>query len=221
MKKVLIFRGGWDGHHPIQVSELFREVLEKEGFEVTISDQMDPLGDVDYLKSLDMIIPIWTMGTIDHRYVCNISEAVESGVALCGCHGGMCDAFREDVDWQFMTGSQWVSHPGGDGIVYQVNLVPDTYFTRGLSDFTVASEQYYIHVDPANRVYATTTFPVYDGPHAANGPVAVPVVYTRLWGKGRIFYTSLGHTEEVFLKAPEALEIMRRGFIWATGGAEA
>ena len=216
MKKALIFRGGWDGHHPNQVSELFKEILENEGFSVEISDTQEVLGDLQYLKSLDLIIPLWTMGDIDGQYSRNVCDAVESGVALCGCHGGMCDAFRNNVDWQFLTGGQWVAHPGNDGVQYTVNLKPDTYFTKGLNDFTVVSEQYYMHIDPAVKVYATTDFPVVEGPHSANGKVAMPVVYTKLWGKGRIFYTSLGHTEEVFVKSPEAKEIMRRGFLWAT-----
>lgn len=215
MKKALIFRGGWDGHHPVQVSEVFKEILEKEGFRVEIHDDMTILDDLDYLKSLDLIIPIWTMGEIEHSRTKNVCAAVESGVALAGCHGGMCDSFRNDVDWQFLTGAQWVAHPGNAGITYTVNLEPDTYFTKGLEDFEITSEQYYIHIDPAVKVYATTTFPVFDGPHAANGAVKVPVVFTKLWGKGRVFYSSLGHTEEAF-DIPAAKEMMRRGFLWAT-----
>ncbi len=221
MKHALIFRGGWDGHHPVEVSQLIKGLLEAEGFEVAVSDDMEPLDQAEYLKTLDLIVPIWTMGSIADRYVRNICSAVESGVGLCGCHGGMCDSFRDNVDWQFLTGSQWVAHPGGDGVKYKVNLVPDTYFTKGLEDFYVSSEQYYIHVDPAVKVYATTVFPVVDGPFAANGKVAVPVVYTKYWGKGRVFYTSLGHTEKVFEQAPEAKEILRRGLLWAAGSAEA
>lgn len=214
MKKALIFRGGWDGHHPVEVSEVFRDILEKEQFSVEIHDDMAILDDAAYLKTLDLIVPVWTMGEIVPQRRLNISEAVESGVALAGCHGGMCDAFRNDVDWQFLTGAQWVSHPGGDTVTYTVNLEPDTYFTRGLSDFEIQSEQYYLHVDPAVKVYATTTFPVFDGPHAANGPVKMPVLFTKLWGKGRVFYLSLGHTEASFA-IPAVREMMRRGFLWA------
>ena len=126
----------------------------------------------------------------------------------------MCDAFRMDTEWQFMTGSQWVAHPGNDGTPYMVNLIPGNEFTEGLQDFKVESEQYYIHVDPCVKVYATTTFPVADGPHVTNGEVKVPVVYTKMWGKGRVFYNSLGHTYKVF-DIPEARELMTRGLLWA------
>ena len=44
---------------------------------------------------------------------------------------------------------------------------------------------------------ATTRFPVADGPHAPNGPVEMPVLWTKLYGKGRVFYDALGHTAKV------------------------
>lgn len=164
---------------------------------------------------LSLLIPIWTMGEIKPEYVANVSEAIAGGVGLAGCHGGMCDAFRNNTEWQFMTGSQWVAHPGNDGTEYRVNICEGSSdIVKGLSDFTVKSEQYYIHVDPAVKVLAQTRFPVADGPHASNGEVYVPVVYTKLWGKGRVFYNSLGHVANVF-DIYEAKELMRRGFVWA------
>ena len=215
MKKALIFYGGWEGHHPSEVSQLFADMLISEDFEVTRTDNMDILDDAAELKKLNVIIPVWTMGEISKQRVKNICDAVESGVGLCGCHGGMCDAFRSNTTWQFLTGSQWVAHPGNDGVEYEVKLDKESYFTRGLEDFSLVSEQYYMHVDPSVKVYAVTEFPVFDGPHSANGKTVMPVVYTKMWGKGRIFYTSLGHTEKVF-EIQQAKEIMRRGLIWAS-----
>jgi type 1 glutamine amidotransferase len=52
------------------------------------------------------------------------------------------------------------------------------------------------------------------GPHSANGPVQMPVVYTKLWGKGRVFYCSLGHVDKIF-EIPQVAELTRRGFLWA------
>jgi type 1 glutamine amidotransferase len=214
-KKALIVWGGWDGHEPKQVGEIFANILKEEEFEVEISDTLDSFNDKQRLMELNLIIPIWTMGEIKGEYVANISEAVASGVGMVGCHGGMCDAFRNDTEWQFITGSQWVSHPGG-GVEYRVNICKSASspIIEGLNDFNVYSEQYYIHVDPAVNVLATTTFPVFDGPHAANGDVKVPVVYTKRWGKGKIFYSTLGHVANVF-DIYEAKELMHRGFIWA------
>jgi uncharacterized protein len=214
MKRALIFQGGWAGHEPVQVSEVFKNILADGGFEVELYDNLDCLADKDKLLSYDLIVPVWTMGTIDGQYVRNICDAVAEGTGLAGCHGGMCDSFRDNVDWQFMTGSQWVAHPGNDGVEYAVHISKDDYFTEGLKDFTVSSEQYYLHVDPAVKVYATTTFPVIDGPHATNGTVEMPVVYTKMWGKGKVFYNSLGHHADIF-DIPEAFEMMKRGLLWA------
>ncbi len=216
IKKALIVWGGWDGHEPRQVGEIFASILKEEGFEVEVSNSLDSFGDLDKLMNLSLIIPVWTMSEIKNDYVENVSKALQAGVGMAGCHGGMCDAFRNSTQWQFITGSQWVSHPGNDGTPYRVNIrkSSDSVIIKDMEDFDVKSEQYYIHVDPAVTVLATTRFPVVDGPHAANGEVDVPVVYTKRWGKGRVFYNSLGHVANVF-DIPEARELMRRGFLWA------
>ncbi|MBR6683431.1 MAG: ThuA domain-containing protein, partial [Firmicutes bacterium] len=140
---------------------------------------------------------------------------------LAGCHGGMCDAFRMDTEWQFMTGGQWVSHPGGDGIDYMVNIRHGSSpITQGLEDFPVCSEHYYLHVDPAIEVLATTRFPVVNYYHSSNKPIDMPVAWTKFWGNGRVFYNSLGHHDDVFDKSPNAQELMKRGMIWAAEGKD-
>jgi len=215
MKKALLVQGGWDGHDPVGVSMLFKEILETEGFSVQIHDSLNPFADPVLLSGVDLIVPIWTMGKIEEQSCRNVLAAVEGGAGIAGCHGGMCDAFRDTTEWQFMTGGQWVAHPGNDGVEYRVRIKRGSSpITEGIADFDVRTEQYYLHVDPAVDVLATTRFPVADGPHAANGEVDMPVVWTKRWGRGKVFYNSLGHQAGVF-GAPEARELMRRGFLWA------
>jgi len=213
-RNALIVWGGWDGHEPEAVAALFRDLLESEGFGVAVETSLDAFKDRARLLNLDLIVPVWTMGSITGDQLAPLVEAVTSGVGLAGCHGGMCDAFRDAPDYQFMTGGQWVAHPGNDGVTYKVRITGDHWITQGMPDFDVTSEQYYLHVDPSNTVLAVTRFPVADGPHAPNGPFDMPVVWTRMHGQGRVFYTSLGHTAAV-LKQPEPLEICRRGLLWA------
>lgn len=221
MKNVLIIQGGWQGHEPAPVAQRFARMLEKHGYSVTVSDTQEPLADAESLKALDLIVMSWTMGEIDHKYVENISRAVAAGTGLAGCHGGLCDAFRQDTDWQFMTGGQWVAHPGNDGTRYTVNVRRGSSpLVEGIEDFEVCSEQYYLHVDPAIEVLATTRFPVAVGPHCANKPVDMPVVWTKYWGCGRVFYNSLGHHDDVFDAAPEAALLMERGLVWAAEGRQ-
>lgn len=221
MKKALIFRGGWDGHEPNLTSVRFAAMLEKNGIQAEIYDGVECLADLDKLLEYDLIVACFTMGSIPHEYVANVSMAVGKGVGLAGCHGGMCDAFRQDTEWQFMTGGQWVSHPGGDGVEYTVNICHGTSpITEGLTDFPVCSEHYYLHVDPSIEVLATTRFPLINYYHAANKPVDMPVTWTKFWGLGRVFYTSLGHHDDVFDKSPNAAIMMERGMVWAAQGKE-
>ena len=213
--KALVVWGGWMGHEPDQVAEIFAGALRENGFEVEVSDTLDAFLDEEKLRGLDLIVPIWTMDEIKKEQRNPVMAVVESGVGLAGCHGGMCDAFRQDVEWQFMTGGQWVAHPGGADVTYGVKVTDREHvITEGLEDFEVTSEQYYVHVDPANHVLATTRFPTVDGPHAANGPVDVPVAWTRMWGKGRVFYSSLGHVAGTARQA-EVLRLQTRGMLWA------
>lgn len=221
MKKALIFQGGWDGHQPKLVSARFGRILEEHGFGVEIYNHLDCLQDREKLAEYDLIVPCWTGGTIPHEYVQNVSYAVGKGTGLAGCHGGMCDSFREDTEWHFITGGQWVSHPGGDGQEYTVNICHGSSpLIEGLEDFKVCSEHYYLHVDPAIEVLATTRFPLVHYYHISNKPVDMPVVWTKYWGNGRVFYNSLGHQDEVFEKSPTAQELMRRGMLWAAEGKQ-
>lgn len=214
-KRALVVWGGWEGHEPAAIAEYFASLLRNESFDVVTETTLDAFSDLDRLLEMDLIIPVWTMGRITGEQLNPLLEAVRRGVGLAGCHGGMCDAFRDAPDYQFMTGGQWVAHPGNDGVTYQVRITDSEHpITRGLPDFTVTSEHYYLHVDPSNRVLAVTPMPVADGPHATNGPFEMPVTWTRMYGQGRIFYTSLGHQADV-LAEPTAAEMCRRGVLWA------
>lgn len=216
-KSALIVWGGWSGHEPEQVADLFKSILEAEGFGVTVSDTLETFADADLVTSQNLLVPVWTMSELSNEQFAPIQKAVsELGVGIAGCHGGMCDAFRAHTEWQFMTGSQWVSHPGNDGVKYTVNISNhDHEITRGLPDFEVVSEQYYLHVDPGVKVLAICDFPTpgVEGPHTDN-PCKMPQVYTKMYGKGRVFYNALGHQRSV-LEAEVPRELMRRGFLWA------
>ncbi|MFO7611245.1 MAG: ThuA domain-containing protein [Clostridia bacterium] len=220
MKNAVIVKGGWDGHQPNQVAEVFERMLLDEGFTVDIHDNLGAFDDLDYLKRSALIVPIWTMGTIEAGQVKNVMEAVAGGTGMAGCHGGMCDAFRNSTEWQFLTGGQWVSHPGGDSVSYRVNITNNSSpITLGINDFTVVSEQYYVHIDPCIEVLATTRFPSVVWYNSTNGEVDVPVMWTKRWGHGRVFYSSLGHHADVF-DIPGAYETMKNGMMWVAKGRE-
>jgi len=213
MKKALVVWGGWDGHEPKQCADLFAPVLKDLGFDVEVSTTMDIYADEKKINAFELVVPIWTMGTITPQQEMGLLKAVLGGVGIAGWHGGMGDSFRNNTNYQWMVGGQWVAHP--DGILeYEVNIVNHKDpITKGIKDFKITSEQYYMHVDPSNEVLATTTFQSKNFPWV-DGCI-MPVVWKRMWGKGRVFYSSLGHVAKDF-EIPEVLEIQERGMLWAS-----
>jgi type 1 glutamine amidotransferase len=218
MTTALVLCGGWEGHRPAEVGRLLASLLEGEGARVDLAFDLDALLDAERLARADVVVPVWTMGRIGNDQLAALLAAVEGGTGLAGCHA-MADAFREATDYQFATGGQFVAHPGGDRTEYVVRIVDREHeITRGLDDFAVRSEQYYLHVDPANHLLAATRFPVADGPHVPNGPVDMPAAWTRRHGRGRVFYSSVGHDPDV-LAAPAPSTLVRRGILWAAASA--
>ena len=209
--KALIVWGGWHGHEPEKCAGIVANMLEGNGFEVQVASTTRAFADPG-LSDLSLIVPIYTMSKIEKDECANLTAAVQSGVGLAGFHGGMCDAFRDAVDYQFMTGGQWVAHPGNI-IDFRVNVTrPDDPVMAGLKDFDFRSEQYYMHVDPSNQVLATTTF---SGAHAPwTQGVVMPVVWKRQHGLGRVFYSALGHVAAEF-QVPEMATLFERGMLWA------
>lgn len=214
MKSALMVWGGWDGHEPKQCVDVFHPFLEAQGFEVEVADTMDVYLDEEKMSGLRLVVPCWTMGQITREQAQGLISAVKSGVGIAGWHGGMGDSFRDNVGYQFMVGGQWVSHPGGI-VEYDVNITNhDDPITAGLSDFRMKSEQYYLHVDPGNEVLATTTFSGENGGMDWIKGCVMPAVWKRMYGKGRVFYSSLGHVAKDF-EVVEARTIVERGMMWA------
>ena len=211
MRKALIAWGGWEGHEPEAGAARVAALLVEDGFEVTTVNGAGAFAD-PALSGYSLIVPILTMSQIDKAALANLLAAVEGGVGLGGYHGGMADAFRGEPAYQFMVGGQWVAHPG-DVIDYRVEVTrPDDPVMAGIASFPYRSEQYYLHVDPRVEVLATTRF---TGEHAPwiDGAV-VPQVWKTTYGRGRVFFSALGHVAAEF-DVPQMATILRRGLAWA------
>ena len=212
MRSALIVYGGWEGHDPEECATIYRRWLHEDGYSVRTATDTSAFADPS-IADLSLIIPIYTMSKIEKEEAENLANAVRGGVGLAGHHGGMSDAFRDSVVYQFMVGGQWVAHPG-DIIDYTVDVTkPDDPIMAGIKpSFPYTSEQYYMHVDPMIEVLATTTF---SGEHAPwiEGAV-VPVVWKHRYGQGRVFHSTLGHSAKEF-ENPNFATIMRRGINWA------
>jgi type 1 glutamine amidotransferase len=211
-KKALFVWGGWEGHEPKQCVDIFAPWLEDQGFDIEITNSLDSYADAGKMKNLALIVQAITMGQINPKQERGLLNAIRQGVGFAGWHGGIADSFRSSTDYEFMVGGSWAAHPGNI-IDYEVNITNhDDPITRGLTDFKMRSEQYYMLIDPNVEVLATTTFsgrvlPWIEG-------TVMPVVWKKLYGKGRIFNTTLGHTAEDF-EVPQARELVKRGLLWA------
>ena len=211
MKKALFVCGGWDGHHPEKIVSLFAGDLRAQGLESEVVTSLAPLADVERLKSFALVFPCWTMGTLTDEQERGLVAAVRAGVGLAGIHGGMGDAFRGRPDYEWMVGGHFVGHPHvGD---YEVRVTePADPITEGLPpSFAYRSEQYYLLVDPAVRVLADTVY------RHEGREVTMPVAWTKTWGAGRVFYSSLGHEPAEFERHPAARRLTVQGCLWAAG----
>ena len=211
MRSALIVWGGWEGHDPEECAAIYRRWLHEDGFSVRVETSPEVFAEPD-IRNLSLIIPCTTMSTISREAANNLAAAIEGGVGMAGHHGTMGDAFHDSPVYQFITGGQWVSHPGNI-IDYTVDVTrPDDPIMQGITSFPYHSEQYYMHVDPGVEVLATTTF---SGEHASwiKG-VVMPVVWKKMFGAGRVFYSSLGHRAAEF-ENPNMAAILRRGLNWA------
>jgi uncharacterized protein len=211
-RKVLVVWGGWEGHQPKQCVDIFAPWLAEQGFDVEISNSLDSYLDAAKMKRLSLIVQAVTMGQITGPQEKGLLDAIRGGVGMAGWHGGIADSFRSNPEYEFMVGGSWAAHPGGI-LDYEVNIIGrDDPITRGLSHFRMRSEQYYMLVDPGVEVIATTTF---SGEHVPSiEGVVMPVVWKKLYGKGRVFNSTLGHSASDF-DVPEAREIVKRGMLWA------
>ncbi len=207
--RALIVWGGWDGHRPEKVASLLAEDLRAAGMAVHSEPSLDVFADSASLGRYSLIVPCWTMGQLTADQAKGLLGAVRGGVGLAGVHGGMGDAFRGQTEYEWMVGGHFVGHPHvGD---YTVTLTPESHpITAGLPDaFAYKSEQYYLLVDPGVNVLADTLY-THEGRRCR-----MPVVWTKMWGEGRVFYSALGHDPAEFTTYPVMREIVRRGLRWA------
>ena len=211
-KNVLIVWGGWEGHNPKLFTEIVENWLIKNEANVIVENNLNAYSNIDYLMKFDLIIQSVTMGVITTQQEKNLTSAVKSGVGFAGAHGGILDSFRNSTNYQFMTGGQWVEHPGGM-VNFKVKIIKDK-FTEGIKDFEIFTEQYYLHLDPNIEVLATTKFEGTNYPWIKD--VEMPVVWKKKFGKGKVFCISLGHDPNEFKKHKEAWKLLKRGFIWAS-----
>lgn len=206
---VLFLQGGWTGHKPDVVVALFAAELRRRGWRIEVSTTLDVLEDAERMKTYSLIFPCWTMGQLTGPQQKALVAAVHGGVGLAGVHGGMGDAFRGCIEYEWMCGGLFAGHPHVGDYTVRV-LRPEHPLTAGMpAAFSYHSEQYYMLVDPAIEVLADTVYR-----HEGRSCV-MPVAWTKNWGSGRVFYCALGHDPAEFEKHPYVRDLVVRGALWA------
>jgi type 1 glutamine amidotransferase len=227
-KAALVVRGGWDGHHPVEATDLFIPHLREHGYAVRVEESPKVYADAEYMAGVDLIVQCMTMSTIEAAEIAGLRAAVAAGTGLAGWHGGIADSYRATSDYLHLIGGQFACHPGKDPrertgeqsdnyVPYRINMLPaaaEHPITRGIGDFDLVTEQYWVLADQYIDVLATTTQQVRDW-DPWHRPVVSPAIWTRRWGRGRIFVATPGHSLDV-LQQPQVTTIIQRGVLWAS-----
>ncbi|WP_221583622.1 ThuA domain-containing protein [Microbacterium sp. G2-8] len=227
-RRALVVRGGWEGHHPVEATELFLPFLAESGFEVRVEESNEIYADPDVMARTDLIVQCVTMSDISREAVAGLRAAVEAGTGLAGWHGGIADSYRANSDYLQLVGGQFATHPskrpedrtGDASDNYLTHTIDITALgraheiTAGIEDFALDTEQYWVLADDLNDVLATTTHPVQPY-HPWHRPITSPAVWTRQWGRGRVFVATPGHAPDV-LRDVNVRTIIERGILWAS-----
>jgi len=207
--RALLLFGGPPTHDPERFAD-FAESHVLPDFEVVRSSSLEVLNAVS-LREFDLLVPIWMFDEIDKAQETALLDAVRDGLGIVAWHGAT-SAFLNSRPHKHLLGGQFVGHPGGAETEYRVRFLANDPLVAGLKDVTVTSEQYYMLLDPAIKPLAVT---------AIQGPgmewlsgVEMPVAWTRIWGEGRVFYCSLGHTL-ADVESDSIRTLFRRASHWA------
>ncbi|GHH72969.1 hypothetical protein GCM10018793_10850 [Streptomyces sulfonofaciens] len=213
-RRALVVRGGWEGHQPVTITDLFLPFLKEQGFTVDVFDSLTVYEDADLLAAADLVVQCWTLDSITRDQCANLAAAVRAGTGFAGWHGGIVDSFRGEVQYHLLTGGQFLMHPPGFHD-YEVHIAADRAdhpVVAGLGDFRVHTEQYWVATDPLIDVLATTTF---EADELRGHTVVMPAAWTRTWGAGRVFVNTIGHKPDDF-DVPEVRTLTERGLLWAS-----
>ncbi len=215
-RQAIVVRGGWEGHSPVEATDRFIPFLKEHGFAVEVHDSPEVYADAERLADTDLVVQCYTQGVATDEQVLGLSAAVAAGTGLAGWHGGVVDSFRGSPDYLHLTGGQWAAHPGGF-VPYEVEVVPDRKdheIVAGRDRWALDTEQYWVLTDALNDVLATTTFEVRDDTPWRE-PLTCAAVWTRQWGKGKVFVSTIGHKLED-LDHPDVRLLTERGLLWAS-----
>lgn len=198
--KTLVYAGGtihdWQG-----CGDAIQEALEADGrFEIArVNDDLDCLLELD---PYDVIVFYHTVTSITDEQLLGLLKFVESGKGYVGIHSA-ADSFRDSPTYRSFVGGHFVTHPAYRQYPVSVTEVEHP-ITEGMDEFVVTDEQYITSYDARNTILATA---LWKG-------AAMPVVWVKDWGQGRLCYIALGHNPDS-CRDESFKTLLIRGAEWA------
>lgn len=216
---------------------------EKTGAFTTLHSEDDAVFEPDQLKQFDAVLMLNTSGEIfrpkelpedseqrrkalerEERLKQSLVEFVRSGKGLAGIHAAT-DTYKDWDEYNQMMGGAFASHPWHTEVPIRL-LDPDHPLLKvfGGKGFTVVDEIYQFRNDtarPSERRMLMSLAP--DWPELSKGSRDddfYPISWIDRYGDGRVFYSSLGHRDEIYWN-PQILRHYLAGLQFVLGDLSA
>ncbi len=199
--------------------KVLTEMGKKAGFEVVCSQEESVFdGDLD---QFDLIAFYTTGKVISDERKAKLLKTIHDGKGFVGFHCAT-DTFHggKALDpYLAMVGAEFTGHGSQQKATMKI-VSPDFPGLKGLGDsFALAEEWYTFHkfLPDLHVILVQETKGMTDGLYQRP---PYPATWARMHGKGRVFYTSMGHREDVWTN-PIFQQIALGGIAWALHNVDA
>ena len=209
MKKALLVLGGT--YHPFEsCGDILKRLLEAGGqFEIESTENLDAFLDLSGFDAV--IIYTSTRDDMTPEQEKALMDYVKAGGGLLGIHSATA-SFRSSDGYMEMIGCEFAGHDKVTDCLIEATDEADALVPRVSKQFSVVDEFYIMkrRTDAPLRVFHEGWWNF----------ERHPMGYVRDYGKGRVFYTALGHNEGVF-NHPDFQDTVYKGLRYVTKQDEA
>jgi type 1 glutamine amidotransferase len=211
-KKVLFFSPSFGFRHSVvrrpltgelsHAEKHFKEFATKAGFQVSVSQDFNDLSNLDAFKQFDAVV-FYTSGNPPFNKDALV-KYVSGGGALIGVHAGG-DTYKDWPKYVEMIGGAFKGHGCNDkDLVLKIEDQKHPATKMFGSEWVMHDEMYQFNQFSRDNVHVLISVdteksdPESLKAHQMEKGKDYPVAWTNTEGKGRIFYTSPGHREDIW-----------------------
>jgi hypothetical protein len=199
----ILFLGDNGHHRPAARFRQIEPVLAERGIKLTYTDRVADLN-AKTLAEYDGLVVYANHTTMSDEQEAALIGFVEGGKGFVPLHCASA-CFGSSAKYVSLVGGRFSKHGFRK---FQTRIIDAQHpAMRGLSGFEVTDEDY-THSDVAADIQAVMVRDEAGGYE--------PSCWVRQQGKGRVFYTALGHDEKTFGQ-PQFHRLVENGIRWATG----